>query len=121
MRRLFFLSTDNKKTDVKQIKKRRPCVLSNIFNVAFSVGLPAEINKSVRTSQVRLPQFRVTERFCVEGSYKRRSWGTLRFRIFIDRTFRALISSFFTFRKLINAFPFFPRNNVRGGLTSGLA
>jgi len=37
---------------------------------------------------------------------------------FIDRNLRASKSSF---RKLINTFSFFPRNNGRGDLTSGLA
>jgi len=40
---------------------------------------------------------------------------------FIGRIFRASKSSFSAFRKLINAFSFFPRNNGRGGLTNGLA
>jgi len=38
------------------------------LTVAFSVGLPVEINIPVPASQVRFQQFRVIERFCVEGS-----------------------------------------------------
>jgi len=49
-------------------KKRRPCVLSNILTVAFSTYFPVEIHNPVPASQVRFPQFRVSERFCVEGS-----------------------------------------------------
>jgi len=40
------------------------------FTVTFSVGLHAKINPDL-ASQVRFQQFRVTERFCVEGSNKR--------------------------------------------------
>jgi len=88
------------------IKKRRPCVLSNISIAAISVGLLVAVNNPVLASQVGFHQFRVTERFCVEGSNKRsdrgRSSNDLEF--FTDRTFRA---SFSDFRKLINACHFF--------------
>jgi len=69
--------------------------------VAFSIALPVEINNSVPTSQVRFQQFCITKRFWVEGSNKRSrpnrgalydSSNDLEF--FIDRTFRALVSSF---------------------------
>jgi len=63
--------------------------------------------------QVRFQQLRVIERFCVEAERSavimRRSNNDLEF--FIDRAFKASISSFSDFRKLINAFHFFPRNN----------
>jgi len=39
--------------------------------VAFSVGLPEKINNPVPASQIRFQQFRVIERFYVEGSNKR--------------------------------------------------
>jgi len=42
----------------------------NHFTVTFSADLPASINNPTPTSQVRFQQFRVTERFCVEGSNK---------------------------------------------------
>jgi len=51
--------------------------LSNILTVAFSAGLPEEINNPVSASQVRFQQFRVIERFCVEGSNKRSDRGAL--------------------------------------------
>jgi len=43
--------------------------------VTFSLGLPVEIKNPVPASQVQFPQFRVTERFCVEGSNKRSDRG----------------------------------------------
>jgi len=45
--------------------------LSNILTVALSVGLPVEISNPVPASHVPFQQFRVNERFCVEGSNKR--------------------------------------------------
>jgi len=57
------------------IKKRRPCVLSNISIAAISVGLPVAVNNPVPASQLGFHQFRVTERFCVEGSNKRSDHG----------------------------------------------
>jgi len=88
--------------------------------VAISVALPAVINNPVPASQVGFQQFRAIQRFCVEGSNKRSDGGhsSNDLEFFTDRTFR---ESFSYFRKLINAFHFFPRNNGRGGLTSGLA
>jgi len=55
--------------------------------VWISVGLPVAVNNPVPASQVRLQQFRVIERFCVEGSNKRSDRGLSsndleRFRIF---------------------------------------
>jgi len=47
------------------------------LTVTFVVGLPAKINDPVPASQVRFQQFRVTERFCVEGSNKRSDHGAL--------------------------------------------
>ena len=81
----------------------------------FSVDLPAKINNPVPSIQVRFQQFRVTERFCVEGSNKRSDCGhsgnDLGF--FIDCTFRASVSLSSALRKLINAVPLFPRNSGR--------
>jgi len=51
--------------------------VSNILTVPFSVGLPVKINNPVPTSQVQFQQFRITERFCVEGSNKRSDRGAL--------------------------------------------
>ena len=52
-----FFNTD-KKTDVILIKKRKPCIVSNISIVAISVGLPVTVNNPVPVSQVRFQQFR---------------------------------------------------------------
>ena len=43
----------------------------------FSIDLPARINNPVPASQVRFQQFRVTDRFWVEGSNKRSDLGAL--------------------------------------------
>jgi len=52
--------------------------LSNISTVAFSVGLPVVINNpDIPASQVRFQQFRVIERFSVEGINKRSDRGAL--------------------------------------------
>jgi len=40
-----------------------PCVLSNILTVAFSVGLPLEIDNPVPPGQAQFLQFRVIELF----------------------------------------------------------
>ena len=81
--------------------------------MAISVGLPEAVNKPVPPSQVGFQQFRAIERFCVEGSNKRsdRGHSSNDLELFTDGTFTA---SFLDFRKLINAFHFFPRNNGRG-------
>jgi len=50
--------------------------LSNILTVAFSDDLPVEIN-NILASKKRYQQFRLIERFCVEGSKKRRDRGEL--------------------------------------------
>jgi len=88
--------------------------------VAISVGLPVAVNNPVPANQVGFQKFRAIERFCVEGSNKRsdRGHSSYDLEFFTDRAFRA---SFSDFRKLVNTFHFFPRNNGRGGLTSGLA
>jgi len=49
--------------------------VSNISIVAISVGLPVAINNPVPASQVQFQQFRVIDRFCVEGSNKRSERG----------------------------------------------
>jgi len=49
--------------------------LSNISVVAISVDLPVAVNNPVPASQVGFPQFRATERFCIEGSNKRSDRG----------------------------------------------
>ena len=94
------------------------------LNLTFSVGLPEKINYLVPASQqIRFQPLRVIERFCVESSNLStvivgNSSNDL--ELFIYRTFRTSISSFSTLHKVINAFPFFPRNSGRGGLTSGI-
>jgi len=42
-----------------------------------AVGLLAKIDNPVPASQVRFQQFRVIERFCVQGSSKRSDRGAL--------------------------------------------
>ena len=108
----FFWNTD-KKNRCDSYKKRRPCVLSNFSIVAISVGLPVAVNNSVPASQVGFQQFRVIERFCVEGSNKRsdRGHSSNDLEFFTDRTSRA---SFSDFRKLINAFHFFLATMAEG-------
>ena len=87
--------------------------------MAISVGLPVAVNNPVPANQVGFQQFRAISRFCVEGSNKRsgRGHSSNDWEIFTDCNFKA---SFSDFRKLIDAFRFFPRNNGRD-LTSGLA
>ena len=78
--------------------------------VMFSVGLSPNVNNPVLASQVALwfHQFLVINAFCIEGSNKRSDCGTLLYVLeFIDRTFRASISSFSALHKLINAYSFF--------------
>ena len=102
---LFFL-TQIRKHRCDSYIKRRPCVVSNISIVAISVGLPVAVNNPVPASQVQFHQFRVIERFCVEGSNKRSERGHFSndWELFNDHTFRA---SFSEFRELIDAFHFF--------------
>jgi len=116
---VFFL-TQIRKNRCDSYKRRRPCVLSNISIVVISVGLPVAVNNPVPASQVGFQQFRAIERFCVEGSNKgsNRGHSSYDLEFFNDRIFRA---SYSKFCKFINAFHFFPRNNGRGSLTSGLA
>jgi len=52
------------------------CFVKNL-TVTFSVGSPVEINNRVPANQARFPQFRVSERFCVESSNKRSDHGAL--------------------------------------------
>ena len=94
--------------------------MSNISIMAMPVGLPVAVNNRAPASQVGFQQFRATERFCVEDSNRRSNRGHSinDLECFADRTFRA---SFSAFRKLFDAFHFFPRSNGRGGLTSELA
>jgi len=47
------------------------------FNCGDLVGLPVAVNNPVPGSQVRFQQFRVIERFCIEGSNKPVIVGTL--------------------------------------------
>jgi len=88
------------------IKKRIPSILSNFSIVGILVGLPVAVYNPVPASQVRFQQFRVIERFCVEGSNKCSDGGPSSndLEFFTDRTFRA---SFSDFRKFLNAFHFF--------------
>ena len=64
------------------------------------------VNNPIPASQVWFQQFRVIERFCVEGSNKcsDRGYSSNDLEFFTDRAFRA---SFSDFRKLINVFHFF--------------
>jgi len=64
------------KTDVKLIKNAGHFFVKRLAKT-FSVDSPAQINNSVPAIQVRFQQFRVTERFCVEGSNKRSDRGAL--------------------------------------------
>jgi len=69
---MLLLSTDKKK-DMWNSTQATHFIkyLSN----TFLAGSPVEINNCVPTSQARYPQFRVTERFCVESSNKRSDRG----------------------------------------------
>jgi len=69
-----------------------------LWAVAFNNPIPA--------SQVRIQQFRVIERFCVEGSNKRsdRGHSSNDLEFLTDHAFRA---SFSDLRKLNNVFHFF--------------
>ena len=104
-------STQIRKHRCDSYIKRRPCVVSNISIVAISVGLPVAVNNPVPASQAQFQQFRVIERFCVEGSNKRSDRGHFSndWELFNDRTFSA---SFSEFRELVDAFHFFPSNSV---------
>ena len=64
------------KTYVKH-KKNLGDVFCQIFNHGVFLGLPVEINNPVPASLVRFQQFRIIERFCVEGSNKRIDRGAL--------------------------------------------
>jgi len=58
---------------------------------------PVEIKNRVTASQVQFPQFRAIKSFFVEsGKQAQWSWVTLVrvCKLFIDRTFRASVSSF---------------------------
>jgi len=109
----FFYNTDKKNRCDSYKKKRRPNVLSNISIVGISVVLPVAVNNPLPASQARFQQFRVIERFCVEGSNKLsdRGHSSSVLEFFTDRTFRA---SFSDFRKLINAFNFSSQQWERG-------
>jgi len=50
-------------------------VFVKCLTVTFSVGLPAKINNAVPASQVRFQQFRVIERFCVQGRIQEGDWA----------------------------------------------
>ena len=78
------------------LKKRRPCVLLNIWIVAISVGLPVAVNNPVPASQVGFQQFRAIQHFCVEGSYKRSDrWNSSNdLEFFTNRNFRESFSNF---------------------------
>jgi len=87
--------------------------------MTFSVGLPAKFDNPVNSSQVRFRQFRISEGFVsVATSAVTVGHSSNDLEFFIDRTFRASIPSFSALPKLINAFPYFPRNSGRGALTS---
>jgi len=109
--RFFLIQTRKNRCD--SYEKRRPSALSNISIVAISVGLPVAVNNLVPASQVVFQQLLAIERFCDEGSNKHsdREHSSNDLELFTDRTFTA---SFSEFRKLMNAFHFFPRNNERG-------
>jgi len=50
------------------IKKRRPCVLSNISIVVISVGLLVAVNNPVPASQVGFQQFRAMNAFASKAA-----------------------------------------------------
>jgi len=76
--------------------------------MTFPAGLPAKINDPVPSSQVRFQQFRVIERFCVEGSNKHsdRGHSSNDLQFFVERTFRVCTSSFSAKLQLNSVFPF---------------
>jgi len=47
------------------------------LTTTFPVGLPEKTDDPAPVSQVQFQQFRVIERFCVEGSNKRSDRGAL--------------------------------------------
>jgi len=90
--------------------------LAKFITVTFSVVSPREIINPVHDSQARFSQFRATESFYVASSNKRNDLVRIS-KVFIERTWRASISSFLALRKLI-AFQFPQiRNKGRSGLT----
>ena len=83
-------------------------MLCQIFNHDISGWFASKIYNPVPTSQVRFQQFRVIERFCVEGSNKRsdRGHSSNDLQFFIERTFWACISSFSAKLQLKSVFRF---------------
>jgi len=59
----FVFVTTDKKGQMRNLQKCRPCVLSNISTMAFLVDSPLEINNPVPAGQAQFPQFRVIEFF----------------------------------------------------------
>ena len=72
----FFMSTD-KKRQMGNLQKCRPCVFSNISTVAFLVGSPLEINKSCSRQPSTISTIPCHWTFCVEGSNKCSDCGAL--------------------------------------------
>jgi len=103
------------KTDAN-LQKCRPCVFSNISTVAFLVGSPLEINNPVPTSPVRFQQFRVNELFVSNVTTSAvivgHSSNDIEFLLTVLYSVNVVI---FGFRKLINAFPFFPHKHWERG------
>jgi len=96
-----------------------------VFDQIFTCGLfgwfPCwDFKNPDPARQLRFQQFRVIERFCVKGSPSAVIVGhsSNDLEIFIERSWRATILQFSALRKLINTFPFLPRNSGRGDPTS---
>jgi len=90
--------------------------------VAFLVVSPLEINNPVPAGQAQFPQFRVIELFASKVAPSavivRHSSNDIEFLLTV---FLSVTIVLFGFRRLINAFPFFPRKYGRGDVTSGIA
>jgi len=61
---------------VQLIKPQAMCCVKYL-TTTFPVGLPEKTDDPAPVSQVQFQQFRVIERFCVEGSNKRSDRGAL--------------------------------------------
>jgi len=86
-----------------------------ILTTTFFVVLPEKIDNPVPASQVRFQRFGVIEAFASMAETSAvivgRSNNDLEFLLIV--LLKATISSFSALRKLINAFPLFPRSSDR--------
>jgi len=91
------------------------------LTATFSVGLSAKINNPLPATQYECISFVSLNALASKAATSAVIVGhsSKDLENFIDRTFRASISSCSALRNLIKVFPFFPRNNVRWGLTIG--